>query len=87
MSGTESVTACADVTSDMADEHYGESAADAKPGDLLWHPKMEHGGHVLSDRTQEATYGWVTVEEQLCECGHCDLTDHHVVILARRADS
>jgi hypothetical protein len=80
---------CADVTFEMQDEHFEESAADANPGDLLWDFKGADGeqGHVLTDRESEPQQiGWEKPwTMRLCECGKVDLGDHHVVLLARAA--
>lgn len=77
---------CADVTWEMQDDHFGESAATARLGDLVWHYKGVLGGHVLT-REEERTEGWTTYTTLLCECGEAEAGDHHVVLLARGPES
>lgn len=89
---------CTDVDFDMRDEHYGESAADADLGDLLWNPKGAEG-HVLvaevrcgdehnAREVDCSCGGWGRVPchstTLVCECGEDGAArDHHYVILSR----
>lgn len=80
---------CSDVSFDMKDEHFGESTADAETFDLVWDYKggEDTSGHVLVAQ-MKVQYGW---EEPwpifLCECDKVDISDHHVVMLARQKES
>ena len=75
---------CEDISWEMQDEHFGESAADARLGDYVWHYKGDDHGHVLTQEV-ERREGWVTYTTLECECGEAEVGDHHVVMMARRA--
>jgi hypothetical protein len=60
---------CAEVTFEMADEHYREPAWDANLGDLLWNPKAGNG-HVLV--AEVACNAWNSEHDEkygIVDCG------------------
>jgi hypothetical protein len=89
---------CAEVTWNMRDENYDQSAVLAELGDLLWNPKMPEGHVLVAEVRCGEKYNGRTIDcgcggwgmnpcpstTLVCECGEDGSSrDHHYVILAR----